>query len=336
MNMQDFFEITDIAEEKELAEIARQFSAEKEGITMKRMIRKHRLIPAAAAVAAALCMGLGAAAYGFYHKESVQKYFGITGEELLAEYGATAGQTFANENATFTVDALLYDGHSALAVVTVEALDPDYVFPHDDILAPDYLCDENGIMIVPRTDKYKVEYGEYSFWSDADLPANQCRFAISFNNMEEWNGETLYFRFAWPDDPVYPTIGYKAAGRELLDGLIVSFTMERNCDCYTMQAEDGREVQLSAFSLLIDTADMGLSEADAVEKLHDLSYKLIYQDGTEQEVTDYSGYLNAKKSSVASVILATSRAHGDEDFAVGFRTDGLAAIEIDGVRYDKT
>ena len=49
-----------------------------------------------------------------------------------------------NDKATFTIDTMLYDGHAALAVVTIEAHDPAYTFPHDYGFIPEIVCDAEG------------------------------------------------------------------------------------------------------------------------------------------------------------------------------------------------
>lgn len=89
--------------------------------------KARKLFPALAAITAAVvCLPAGVYAYELYHKESVQKYIGISGEQILMESGYSAPQSFSNDKATLTIDTMLYDGYAALAVVTIEAHDPAY------------------------------------------------------------------------------------------------------------------------------------------------------------------------------------------------------------------
>ncbi|MBR4199689.1 MAG: hypothetical protein IKQ91_00235 [Oscillospiraceae bacterium] len=60
------------------------------------------------------------------------------------ESGYSAPQSFSNDKATLTIDTMLYDGHAALAVVTIEAHDPAFTFPHDYGFIPEIVCDAEG------------------------------------------------------------------------------------------------------------------------------------------------------------------------------------------------
>ena len=291
----------------------------------------------AAATALAVCLPVGAYAYGQYHKESVQKYIGVSGEQILMESGYSAPRSFSNDKATLTIDTMLYDGHSALAVVTIEALDPAYTFPHDYAFDPEIVCDAEGnaLEIDPEERTYEGKflsgYGGICMWKDEDLPSNQCRYEISFPNTEDWNGETLYMRFARADEKNY--IYWNKAGRELLDGMIVSFDFTQNCDCYTMTAENGEQIWLSDFELtrpLPDNyeTDNERSAADAENKS---IYKLIYNDGTEEDLRAVSGFVSTN----ITEYLAADAPYDDESATIIHKVSEIAAIEIDGVRYTK-
>lgn len=311
---------------------------EKEQRVKKAKVRK--VLPAFAAVTAlVVCLPVGVYAYELYHKESVQKYIGVSGEQILTEYGYSAPQSFSNDKATLTIDTMLYDGHSALAVVTIEALDSAYTFPHDYGFMPEIVCDANGIALKrdlkeleERTydGKFLSGYGYTSMWKEEDLPSNQCRYEIRFPNTEDWNGETLYMRFSKPDENY---IYQNAAGRELLDGMIVSFDFTQNCDCETLTAENGEQIWLSDFELtrpLPDNSETD-NERSAADAENKSTYKLIYNDGTEEDLRAVSGFVSTN----ITEYLAADAPYDDETATIIHKVSEIAAIEIDGVRYTK-
>ena len=299
----------------------------------------RKVFPVLAAITAVVvCLPVGVYAYGLYHKDSVQKYLGATGEQILMEYGYSAPQSFTNDKATLTIDTMLYDGHSALAVVTIEAHDSAYTFPHDYGFMPEIVCDANGIALKrdlkeleERTydGKFLSGYGYMSMWKDEDLPSNQCRYEIRFPNTEDWNGETLYMRFAMPDETDYYYASYasKEAGRELLDGMIISFDFTQNCDCCTMTEENGEQVWLSDFELI---RPLPYQDYEAVGE-NKSTYKLIYNDGTEENLRAVTGFVNTD----IREYLAHDAPYDDETATIIHKVSEIAAIEIDGIRYTK-
>ena len=305
----------------------------------------RKVFPVLAAITAVVvCLPVGVYAYGLYHKDSVQKYLGATGEQILMEYGYSAPQSFSNDKATLTIDTMLYDGHSALAVVTIEALDSAYTFPHDYGFMPEIVCDANGIALKrdlkeleERTydGKFLSGYGYMSMWKDEDLPSNQCRYEIRFPNTEDWNGETLYMRFAMPDETDYYYASYasKAAGRELLDGMIVSFDFTQNCDCCTMTAGNGEQVWLSDFELIrpVPNNSETDNERAAMGAENNSTYKLIYNDGTEENLRAVTGFSGTD----IREYLAHDAPYDDETATIIHKVSEIAAIEIDGIRYTK-
>ena len=302
---------------------------EKEQRVKKAKVRK--VLPAFAAVTAlVVCLPVGVYAYELYHKESVQKYIGVSGEQILMESGYSAPQSFSNDKATLTIDTMLYDGHSALAVVTIEAHDPAYTFPHDYWYLPEIVCDAEGNPIEMDLDERTFE-GKHlvrtamSMWKDEDLPSNQCRYEIRLLNTEEWNGETLYMRFANSDEKDY--IYQNAAGRELLDGMIVSFDFTQNCACETLTTENGEQVILSDFEL---TRPLPYQHYVATGE-NNSTYKLIYNDGTEEDLRAVSGFVSTN----ITEYLAADAPYDDETATIIHKVSEIAAIEIDGIRYTK-
>ena len=299
--------------------------------------------PALAAITAAVvCLPVGAYAYGLYHKESVQKYIGVSGEQILMESGYSAPRSFSNDKATLTIDTMLYDGHSALAVVTIEAHDPAYTFPHDYAFDPEIVCDAEGnaLEIDPEERTYEGKflsgYGGICMWKDEDLPSNQCRYEISFPNTEDWNCSTLYMRFAMPDEVDY-VFASKEAGRELLDGMIVSFDFTQNCECKTLTAENGEQVMLSDFELIRPSsfAPDSDDEISIVNTAAQSSYKMIYNDGTEENLQSVGSSYNPQHSTNIFEFLASDVPCNDESATIIHKVSEIAAIEIDGIRYAK-
>ena len=308
--------------------------------------RARKGLPAFAAITAAvICLPVGVYAYGLYHQESVQKYIGADGEQLLMESGYSAPRSFSNDKATFTVDTMLYDGYAALAVVTVEAKDPAFTFKHDYGYIPEIVCDAEGNALKQdlqdleqRTydGKYLSGYGGFSMWKDTDRPSNQCRYEIRFPNTEEWNGETLYMRFATPDDIEYNLVS-RDAGRKLLDGMIVSFDFTQNCECETMTAENGEQVILSDFELIRSGYVEPVPDAEGhIEPTEpEMTYRLIYNDGREETLRAVTGMSNAARNSNIFEFLASDAPYDDENATIIHKVSEIAAIEINGTRYVK-
>lgn len=297
----------------------------------------RKVLPAIAAVTAVVvCLPVGTYAYGLYHKESVQKYIGVSGEQILMESGYSAPQSFSNDKATFTIDTMLYDGHAALAVVTIEAHDPEYTFPHDYGFTPEIVCDAEGNALEINLDdgifkktydgKRLSGYGSISMWKESDLPSNQCRYEINFPNAEDWNGSTLYMRFAMPDETDY-VFASKKADRELLDGMIVAFDFTQNCECKTLTAENGEQIMLSNFELI---RPLPYQDYEAVGE-NKSTYKLIYNDGTEENLRAVTGFV----STDIREYLAHDAPYDDETATIIHKVSEIAAIEIDGIRYTK-
>lgn len=301
--------------------------------------RKHRILGAAAAACAAVVLMTGAAyAYSVYHRESVQKYFGVRGEELIAGYPTAGDAVFANDEVSLTVDALLYDGRSAVAVVTLEALDPDYAFEKDNCYMPEIVCDAAGNAVEPNMNgempdgAFLSGYGAFSFWSDSEQRSNQCRFIMDFHDMADWDGKTLYMRYGEPDEEEY-IYASREKDRTLLDGLMISLTFEKNCELYTLTAEDGAQVYLSDFELLVP-ADEAADVRQKASKLHGADYRIFYADGTAQQVYEHGLYIPDGGRDCA-VTLATSDSYSDAAFTSVFRAEQITAVEINGVRYSR-
>lgn len=316
--------------------------------------KKRRMLPALiAAAAAAACMTAGVFAYGLYHKESVQQYLGTAGEELFSEYAVKGTNTFSNDRASVTVDALLYDGYSAYAVMTIEAFDPSVTVRWDWNPLPERICDADG-NAVERDENRRYEgklIGSITaggYWDREALPSNQGKFWVNFGDMRDWNGETLHMKYedqAWQrqvDQETLDGIKNNEAAKayyDLLRGLQVDFTFEKNCECYTMTAKDGSQVQLSDFEVILNHEPISDDDYDGYnsffEKFHNVPVKLIYHDGTEQEVVNRNYGFFAEDFSVFSMEIATSYFLEEEGFTKVFPASEIAAIEIDGVRYEK-
>lgn len=173
-------------------------------------------------------------------------------------------------------------------------------------------------------------------WKDEDLPSNQCRYEISFPNTEDWNGSTLYMRFAMPDETDY-VFASKEAGRELLDGMIVAFDFTQNCECRTLTAENGEQIMLSDFELIRpssfapDTTD----EKYVVNTAAKSSYKLVYTDGTEEDLQSVRSDYNSERSGNIFEFLASDSPCENENATIIHKVSEIAAVEIDGIRYIK-
>ena len=309
----------------------------------------RKAFPALAAVTAVVvCLPVGVYAYGLYHKESVKQYLGTQGEELFSEYAVKGTKTFSNDRASVTVDALLYDGYSAYAVMTIEAFDPATIVDWDWSPLPSRFCDADGNPV--ERDENRRYDGKFigsisagGQWDGEAEPSNQGKFYVNFGDMRDWNGETLYMKYedeAWERELDQETLDaiknneYNREYYELLRGLQIEFTFEKNCECYTLTADDGRTVQLSDFEVIVNQ-EADDTDVNIWEKWHEAPIKLFYKDGTEQEVVNRNFGFVAEDQSAFSIELATSYFLEEDGFTKMFPASEIEAIEINGMRYTK-
>lgn len=272
-------------------------------------------------------MTAGVSAYKLYHQDSVQKYLGVQGEALASAYAYDGETYFDNENVSLTLDTVMYDGHTMYAVVTIEAKDPDYRFQHDYHYMPEIFCDAEGNSLLEwdgegefvKPDKPQTSAS--AMWHDTEMPASQCRFVMSFPNAEAWDGQTVYYRYARPDDIEYE-FAKETPGRKLLDGMMISLRFQKNCDCFTYTAENGDTVYFSDIALKMYPR--------SVEE----TVTLIGTDGSRMEVYPCSGF-STDDGGMETTTLATTTDKRSPDFTNVFRSAEIAAIEINGVRYTR-
>ena len=147
--------------------------------------------------------------------------------------------------------------------------------------------------------------------------------------MEDWVGETLYFRYAMPEELEYGIV-QRSAGRSLLDGLQIAIPMTPNCTAYTMSAEDGSTVQLSDFELMVLPEILDVLTDDVMET----EIVLVSSDGTEQQVNCCKAY-SGDDGSPVMLGLASGSDEYDPAYTQIFRADEIAAVRINGVTYLK-
>lgn len=105
---------------------AAQEQSEKGGITMNRRIRRPISAILIAAAALTVTITAGAAAYGIFHKESIDNVLGEGAADAAASKVGLSSISTENEYFRITADAVFCDGHSAVIFVTKERLtDPD-------------------------------------------------------------------------------------------------------------------------------------------------------------------------------------------------------------------
>lgn len=276
MKINDFFTITDCADEADLAEIIahsrmQQSPAEKENPDMNRQSIKHtkrKLIPSLiAAAAAAAVLTVGTAAYITYNKHMVQSYFGTIGEARASELELAEPAYYTNGKVGVTAEALLNDGSYGLLFLTIDKLNET---------VPDFKDDRGHYNIHPM-----IQF--------AEQPDNLSAIVEGIDTDEnDSNRVHLAFRFSIPDDidASAGTVSFKnvninpdgSADEVITDGfegIEIPLYLGVNTRQIHMVSEEGKELYLSGYEA-ITPDNYGTAYAE------DMS--ITWKNGKEQQI----------------------------------------------------
>ncbi|MBQ7069899.1 MAG: hypothetical protein IJM87_01280 [Ruminococcus sp.] len=294
----------------------------KKKTTLKRIVRTGVII----AAAAALAIPAGAYAYKqLIHRESVEMY--LEDADKVEASGNIENQVMENEHIRITLDTVLSDGYTALAIVTLDALDDygkNYILTHPDIMLrrtdtgeamfpsgsggmDDWLEQRENSSITyyhsidlmkidPSYDYEMIFYSYGVFTEEEHQEANGKSFQIDENYI-----------------PVDNPLGYD---------FIAKVNFAKNVDTVTLTGENGKALILSQFELISEGDDIDLIDVDHK------TFRLIRNDGTLEERSEFCGY----------------GVEADEDHDKTFSTmsfkkfidlDEYKGIMLDGVEYLK-
>ena len=278
------------------------------------------------AAAAAFAIPVGAYAYNaFIHRDSVEMY--LEDAEKVEASGNVENQVMENEHIRITLDTVLSDGYTALAIVTLDALDDcgrNYILTHPDIMLR---RTDTGEAMFPSGSGGMDDWLEQrandsiKYYHSLDLTRidPSCEYEMIFYSYGIFTDEERQaangkeFKTDENFIPVDNPLGYD---------FIARVDLAKNVDTVTLTGENGKKLILSQFELISDGEDPDLIEADHK------TFRLIRNDGTLEERSDYRGYG-----------VEADEFHDKSFSTMSFKKfidlDEYKGIMIDGVKYLK-
>ena len=248
-----------------------------------RMRKRKRLPVMIAAVAAAVSLTVGAAAYAsaMYHRESVTRYFGTSGEQRITEQIPFEPVSYSNENGSVTVDAVINDGINLSVVMTANL--NNGTFNKAQNWAPWRLLDADGNDIGQKI----ISYGSVMTTKQAleESGMDEVAFVTELNGIQDYVGQTIYLDY-------YETELFDPSVREEhpLAGIKIPISLDPNVTCGKFCAEDGSELWLSDF-MLTQYSDYEMPDgmlygttASYSDGTDEALMTLRYSDGTEKQL----------------------------------------------------
>ncbi len=278
------------------------------------------------AAAAAFAIPVGAYAYNtLIHRDSVEMY--LENAEKVEASGNVENQVMENEHIRITLDTVLSDGYTALAIVTLDALDDygkNYILTHPDIM-------------LKRTDTGKAVFPSGSGGMDDWLEQRTNNSIKYYHSLDltridpSCDYEMIFYSYGiFTDEEHHAANGkeYKTdenfipVDNPLGYDFIAKVNFSKNVDTVTLTGENGIVLILSQFELISDGDDIDLMEVDHK------SFRLIRNDGTLEERSGFSGYGVEKDEYHNKTFSAMS-------FKKFIDLDEYKGVVIDGVEYLK-
>ena len=240
------------------------------------------------AAAAAFAIPVGAYAYNsLIHRESVEMY--LEDAEKVEASGNVENQVMENEHIRITLDTVLSDGYTALAIVTLDALDEHgkyYILTHPNIMLR---RTDTGEAMFPSGSGGMDDWLEQrandsiKYYHSLDLTRidPSCEYEIIFysdgifTDEEHRTANGKEFKLDENYIPVDNPLGYD---------FIAKVNFAKNVDTVTLTGKNGKTLILSQFELISDGDDIDLIDVDH------RSFRLIRNDGTLEERSDFVGY----------------------------------------------
>ena len=277
----------------------------------------------AAIAAAVLAIPLGVHAYNaLIHRGSVEMY--LENADKVEASGNVENQIMENEHIRITLDTVLSDGYTALAIVTLDALDDygkNFVINHPFIMLRRL---DTGEAVLPIgsggmddwTEQIKNDSIKYYHEIILSKIDTVCDYEMIFYSDGIFKDEEDQGRSSALDEnyiPVDNPLGYD---------FIAKVNLKKNVDTVTLTGENGKKLILSQFEIISNDESL-----DMIDVEHE-SFKLIKNDGTFEVRRDFSGYgIDAETN------------HGEAVSVMSFKKfidlDEYTGVVIDGVKYFK-
>lgn len=237
---------------------------------------------AAVLIAAITAVPVGAVARSqLKNRESAELYLGNI--DLLEESGAVANQVMENEHVRITLDTVLSDGYTALAIVTLDALDeqgrnyinykPDFILRRTD--TGETMFHTGGGAMDDWEEQIKNDTIRYFHTIDLKDMDISCEYEMIFYSMDLFTEEEWKAGITKPLDenmiPVENSLGYD---------FIAKVSFAENTDSVKLKSADGKTIRLSQFQVIDETGEVLRTVPDSI--------RLIKSNGS-QEVLSRSG-----------------------------------------------
>ncbi len=226
---------------------------------------------AAVLIAAITAVPVGAVARSqLKNRESGELYLGNT--DLLEESGAVENQVMENEHVRITLDAVLSDGYTAMAIITLDALTeqgrnyinykPNFVLRRTDTGEAMFFTGSGSMaeweeQIKTDTIRY---YQTIDLW-DMDC---SCEYEMIFYSMDLFTEEEWKAGVTKPlDENLIPE------GNSLGYDFIAKVSFAENTDSVKLKSAAGKTILLSQFQIIDETGEVLKTTPDSVRLLKD-------------------------------------------------------------------
>ena len=241
-----------------------------------------KVVLAAVLIAAITAVPVGAVARSqLKNRESAKLYLGNT--DLLEESGAVENQVMENEHVRITLDTVLSDGYTALAIVTLDALTeqgrnyinykPDFILRRTD--TGETMFHTGGGAMDDWEEQIKNDTIRYFHTIDLAGMDVSCEYEMIFYSMDLFTEEEWKAGVTKPlDENMIPE------GNSLGYDFIAKVSLAKNTESVKMKSADGKTIRLSQFQVIDETGEVLRTVPDSV--------RLIRSSGS-QEVLSRSG-----------------------------------------------
>ena len=280
------YESAELPEELRLRvrrEILTAAETEKEGgITMSRKIKRPATIALVAAAALTVSVTAGAAAFGIFHKESIDSQLGEGAAEYLESNIEFRSYSTENEYMRITADAVFCDGHSVVIYATKERLtDPYFGWVYDEDTG--YWYDQIHFDLNYSDGTFPVSAGgSTDFIEPTEDGVTYERYEV--NSIEEGKAIVLSFEDFTDWDEMYDSLDeegrrelfaredYYEYREEMLhpesvQGLSITIDdLTPNVELINFADENGRQLYLTPYMMGTDQAAIFNSNSDLTLK----------------------------------------------------------------------
>lgn len=253
------------------------------------------------------------------NRESAEIYFDNT--DLLEEYGAVENQVMENEHVRITLDAVVSDGHFALAVVTLDALDeqgrnyidykPNFALRRMDTGEITYPT--GGAAITNREAQTSKDTVRYCHIIDLLGMETSCEYEMIFYSMDIFTEEDRMAGVTKQlDEEGIPE------GNSLGHDFVAQVSFANNADSAMLTSADGKEIKLTQFQVVDEGGEVLSGKSNSVS--------LIKLDGSLEKLG---------KSGMLIRVSENKKTHSAMFLGKMIDLKGYKGVEIDGVKYLK-